>query len=476
MRILLSISFVFLGLQLMTAQPVQITFEVSNYEQDEVMIGYYYGDKQYVLDTLSQTEKGKYKLERDTLLKGGAYLLIFKPDLTYMEFLVNKVEDQVFTLKVDATNPSKPTFESSDDNSKFYDYLIFLDTQRKRNEALQKEKDSLATLMQPIEELEKEMLQINEEVLAYQQSLVNNYPEYISAKLIKSNFQINIPEYEGDEKEVKLKRYRYYKDHYFDNVDLGDPDMLRTPVINQRINYYLESLTLQTPDSIVKSVDYLLENLEPAEESFRFYLANFINKYAKSKIVGFDAVYVHIALNYYGKGKAPWIDDENLEEILENARALEPILVGKQAPPLMVYKRDGSPVELYDIDSEYTVLLFWASDCGHCKKSMPDIISFYQKWKDRGVEILAVCTKHRNEAENCWKFIDEREGMENWINANDPFHKSGFRFKYKVETTPKIFVMDKDKKIIVKRIGTEQLDEVFEELFKKAEEKILQDR
>ena len=64
--------------------------------------------------------------------------------------------------------------------------------------------------------------------------------------------------------------------------------------------------------------------------------------------------------------------------------------------------------------------------------------------------------------------------MDGWINANDPFHKSGFRFKYKVESTPQIFVLDKDQNIVVKRIGAEQLDEVMEELFSIEEKKVIE--
>jgi thiol-disulfide isomerase/thioredoxin len=254
---------------------------------------------------------------------------------------------------------------------------------------------------------------------------------------------------------------------------LGDPDLLRTPVLDQRINYFKEKLTVQTPDSINQALDYLLKKLEPAKESYRYYLSSFINEYAKSKIVGFDAVYVHLALEYYGKGKAPWIDGENLAEIVDNAKKLEPILVGKKAPDITVYQEDGTPVTLSKIESKYTVLLFWASDCGHCKKSMPEIISFYEKYKDKGVELLAVCTKHREKAKDCWEYIKDREGMEQWINANDEFHKSGFRFKYNVESTPQIFILDENKNILVKRIGSEQLDEVIQELLILEEKKVI---
>lgn len=61
-------------------------------------------------------------------------------------------------------------------------------------------------------------------------------------------------------------------------------------------------------------------------------------------------------------------------------------------PDITSFSQDNTPVRLYDIKSPYTVLLFWAPDCGHCKKIMPDVVSFYKKNKDK-VKLMAICTK-----------------------------------------------------------------------------------
>lgn len=457
-----------------TQTPVDIQIQVDNYDQDSLLIGYYYGGRQLVLDTLLKNDDNQYVLKRDSVLPGGVYLCIFKPGNTYLEFMLNRIEPQQFRVHLDFKSLSNPIFEGSNDNTAFYKYLQFLHQQRERMEALESQRDSLINSMQTVEFIEKQIEQTNNEVIAFQEKFVIDHPNYVSAKIIRSNFNIDIPIFEGDEKTVQMERFKYYRTHYFDFINLGDPDMLRTPVLDQRIHNFIEKLTVQTPDSINQALDYILSKLAPAKESYRYYLSSFINEYAKSKIVGFDAVYVHLALNYYGKGKAPWIEGENLLDIIDNAKKLEPILVGKKAPDLTVYRADGTPLTLSDIHSKFTVLIFWAPDCGHCKKSMPDIISFYEKYNNKGVQLLAICTKHREKADSCWNYIKEHAGMDQWINANDEFHKSGFRFKYNVESTPQIFVLDQDKHILVKRIGSEQLDEVLEELLMQEEQKVLE--
>jgi len=152
-----------------------------------------------------------------------------------------------------------------------------------------------------------------------------------------------------------------------------------------------------------------------------------------------------------------------LEKLISQAETLRPILIGKTAPDLTLYKKSGEVVKISDIDAEYTVLFFWAPDCGHCKKAIPSIIDFYNAYKDRGVEILAICTKTGEDLLPCWEAIEER-GMDIWMNVADQYLRSRYKMIYDVKTTPQIYILDKDKKIIVKKIAGEDLSPVMEEV------------
>ena len=93
--------------------------------------------------------------------------------------------------------------------------------------------------------------------------------------------------------------------------------------------------------------------------------------------------------------------------------------------------------------------------------------------------ILAICTKHRDKEPSCWEAVEEK-GMDLWINASDVNHISRFKSKYNVETTPSIFILDEERKIIMKRIGAQHLDEVMQEIIRlddlKAMEEQMEDR
>lgn len=148
---------------------------------------------------------------------------------------------------------------------------------------------------------------------------------------------------------------------------MTDPRLLRTPFLFERIDYYIQKLNVQHPDSLSKAVDFVLQKVRPAEDTYKYYLIHFLNFYAKSNIVGMDAVYVHLVDKYYATKKAPWTDSAQLVKITENANELKPTLIGKIAPNVQLERRDGVKFKLHDIKSEYTILYFWAYDCGHCK-------------------------------------------------------------------------------------------------------------
>ncbi len=446
----------------------QISVKLKNYEEKELFLGYHYGDKQYLQDTVEKNSNGFFVFEGDEPLPPGVYLVVMAPDNKYFQLLVTN-EEQKFKVFADAENPTKGIrFENAPDNELFYEYLAFLEQKKPMADKLAAEMEAAGS------EAEKKALQdkrsrIDEEVREFQEALIRKNPRSLTAAIIKANLPADIPEFEGTEEEIQLKRWRYTQEHYFDNLGLADPRMLRTPFLFQRVDYFVHKLQVQHPDTIAKAIDHVLARMKPAEETFKFYLIHFLNEYARSNIVGMDAVYVHLVNNYYAKGLAPWTDEEQLKKILDNAAALEPLLIGKIAPNIRLEKRDGTPIELHDIGSEYIVLYFWRHDCGHCKKSTPDMKAFYEKYKDKGVEIVAVCAKFTDEIPDCWKYVDENE-IGDWLHTIDTYHRSRYMTVYNIKSTPQIYILDRNKEILSKRIGAEQLEEVMDRIIEMRKE------
>lgn len=448
----------------------KIEVELQNFDEKEAYLAYYYGDKPYIKDTVQITGPGQFTFESAESLEGGIYLVVLPPNNQFIQIFISE-GDQRFKLKADATNLNGSIkVENSPDNLLFYDYMDFLSELIKNKELLMPERETAdEDRKKEIDALLKEM---DTSVKNYHNNIITKHPKTLTAAFLANRVDPELPEFEGTEEEIGLERYHYIKNHYFDMFDMTDDRLVGAPFFFERVNRYVEKMTVQHPDSICKSIDEVLTKVQPSEKNFQFYLVHFLNNYAKSKIVGMDAVYVHLVDEYYNKGLAPWTDEEQLAKIVKNAATLKPILIGKTAPDIKVEKQDKTPINLHDVKSDFTVLFFWAPDCGHCKKSMPKMIEIYNKYKERGVEVFAVCSKVTDKVPECWKFIEEKEGMDRWINVVDPYLLSRYKQIYDIRTTPQIFVLDEKKEIITKRIGVEQLEEVLEQIIesKKMEE------
>ena len=464
MRITLILGLLLSSIFAVGADGHKITFELKNYEASELIIGFYYGEQTLVKDTL-RTDKadGKFVLEGEEPLKHGVYLLLTQPESEFIQFIVN--EDQEFTLITDKNDLGEVKFNGSEENELFYNYLDFIKDRRVEAKELQAQKERLDSLGKSTDDVTKKIQKVNEKVQSKQSEVVAQDPNSIVALLINANKQLEVPEYEGTEEEIQVQKLNYYKAHFFDHIPLDREEILRTPFLHDKVEYYLERLTHTHPDSINKSLDHILSKAKPAEDNYRYYLSHFLNKYHGSKVVGYDAVYVHLALKYYSNGEAPWVDEENLNKILDKARRTKPLLIGKQAPDFTAKDKEGTAYTLSKIDADYKVLMFWKPDCGHCKKAMPHVVEFQDKFIDRGVRVISFCTDGAKKIEACWEGVEEKN-MGNLLNLADKERRSRAQAKFYATSTPYIYILDREGEILMKRIGAEQLEQVMEEIIK----------
>ncbi len=464
-RTLLFILVIF-SIQLTFAQSgYKIKVDIEDYASNELLLAYYLGDKQYIIDTVEQDQKGLFTFEGDEALDCGIYLIVMEPDNQFFQILIGE-DDQNFSIKTQFKDPIEHMkFKGSEENELFYKYLQFLEV--KRQDAKELEERYKAD-----EKAKKEAIaKVTEKVEAYQNELLQKHRNSLTANVILASKPVDLPEFEGTEEEVQTKKWRYMQRHYFDNIDLGNPCHLNTPYLFQRVDYYVNKLQVQHPDTISEAIDYVLEKMKPAPNTFKYYVIHFLNEAANSKLVGMDAVYVHLVNKYYAKGLTPWVEKEQLEKIVQNAKDLDPLLIGKQAPDIRLNQRDGTPINLYDIKAKYTIMFFWRPDCGHCQKATPFMKEFYEKYHSKDIKIIAICTKFGDETENCWKYVDEKETGD-WIHTVDKYHRSKFMKIYNIKATPQIYILDKNKKIISKKIGAEQLPDVMDNIIEQENNKL----
>jgi thiol-disulfide isomerase/thioredoxin len=450
----------------------EIKIKLTDYTQDTLFLGYQMGNQTFIRDTAVVDKATKtFTFSKPKKMSAGIYLMVMPPDNNYFQIIVND-DEQNFTLTTSSQDFYKDgKVTGSKDCELFYSYMRYI--AEKGNDAKKyselKQKDAKL--------FEEKMKNLDAEVRKYQDELIKKNPKSITAMVIKSTHEVDVPEFTeiADSNKRQMARYLFYKDHFFDNYSLDNPAMHLTPVLFSRVDMFMEKMTPQHPDSINTSLEHILEKMKPSKEMFQWYFIHYLNKYAKSNLVGFDAVYVNLAKKYIETGFADdFIAKENREKIVQNANKLFPILIGKRAPEIKVFKEDNSTISVSDVKAKYTVLFFFAPDCGHCQKQSPALVEFLQKAKEKkwDVKVMAVCTYVGTEKmPECWKYAQEK-GFGDFINAVDPYLISRYKTLYNVETTPQLYVLDENKIIRSKSIEAKQLEDVIDNLIKEDSEKI----
>lgn len=439
-----------------------ISFQIKGLSGGKCMLGNHFGDKQYIQDSCIVDANGKGFFKKNKSLPGGIYLFVL-PSKKYFEILLDK--DQQFSFEVDTIDfIESMKVKGSEDNTLFYKYLSFITKEQKKVEPLRARYQDSNNSKDTADALLKRITAIDNEVRDYKVNYIKEHGTSMLASIFRATEEPEIPE------TPKLPNgqldssfaYRYYKKHFFDQVDFTDDRLLRTPIFQGKLDQYLEKLVIQIPDSINKEADYLVSLTKGNKEMFKYIVYYITSTYETSKIMGMDAVFVHMVDKYYTYDQATWMDSTAMYKIQERARILKPILIGKQCMPLNLEDTLGKFHSLYNVDAPYTILFFWDPDCSHCQKSMPKLMEVYDKLKPKGVEIFAVCTEV--EVEKWKKFI--REKNLKWINVGDPYLHNNFRHDFDISSTPQIFILDKNKKIIAKKLDVNQIEDFMENRMK----------
>ncbi|GAB4421108.1 MAG: hypothetical protein OHK0039_35510 [Bacteroidia bacterium] len=451
-----------LGAVAALAQPgYKIDIEVKGFGGNQALLAYYYGDKQYVKDTVP-VSNGSFSFSGDEALDGGMYLVVLPPKNNYFELVIDK--DQHFSLATDTADfVRNMKIKGSKDNELFYQDLIYIATKRKEAQDLQARIQTAGKGSAEAKPLEEALDRLNEEVMASRAAFIKNNPDALYAKLLLAVEEPEIPEQplRADGSPVdSLFAFKYYRGHYFDNVDFGDARLIRTPVLNQKATQYVDKLTYRHPDSINVALDYIIGKARANDDVFQFFVIHFLNKYAQSKVMGYDAIYVHLVEKYYMSGDAWWVDSATIAKMTERAISISPTLIGRRASDFFVQDVDGRQQHPYGIGADYLILYFWDYDCGHCKKITPQLAKSFARYQGRSVKLFTVSINGDVET---WKKKLGEYGLvqEQVINCQDHRRLSGFDGMYDIRSTPRIFLIDKDKKIMAKQISVDQLDEIL---------------
>ncbi len=460
------------------AQEYEIKVRIKGVQDTVIYLGHHYGDKKYVVDTTTIDSRGNAFFKGDKELHRGIYLVVMPSrGMTFFEILVS--DNKKFSVETDTADfVANMRVRGCRENTVFNEYQQKMAEFHKRRIDINERTEAAGEDEDKLEKLREEGLALHQERLKYLDRIIDRNPNFFFTKVLLAMKDIEIPDAPVDENGEVIDpdfQYHYFKEHYWDYVDFGERGLLRTPIFQNKIAYYLERLVVPLPDSLMVEAEKVISKAYEAGDSlvFRFTLSHLLRYFETSKIMGYDAVFVDIAENWYLNGKAYWADEEFLEKLRERVIKISPNLIGNISPNLMrMQTYDGKFISLHQVRGDYTVLVFWEPDCGHCRKVVPALFKEMQDTlKDLNVKVFALYTQYDREE---WKgFIEKNELFDDdWYNVWDgPMPHSNFRNLYDIYSTPVVYLLAEDKRIVAKRINVDDIKKVIEHDKKRQEAK-----
>ena len=449
----------------------EITVTLKPYKDQYIYLGHYFGKSYPIIDSVKVDQQSRGVFKGKQPLQGGIYLIGFPNKSGFFEILVDK--QQQFSVTADsATLPNGITYTNSPDNELFARYQRMVSEKGMRINSLREVLKTAPTRADSTRLIDS-LNTLDVDLRNSRDRLIEEHSGTFLASLLQAMREPVLPTelQQPTNREDSIKAFRYYRDHFWDGVNFWDGRLAYTTFFEEKLDRYFNQLVTPHPDSVNKEMDYMLGFASINPEMQRFLLLRFINRYYSQRYMWEDAVFVHLYEKYFSSKTYPWLSEQGKKTITDRAYSLMANILGTPATDIELPDSTGRTVSLYALQKQYTLVVFWDPTCGHCKETLPKIDSVYAaRWKQDGVGIYAVAKETEGTRADWLRFIAEKkighwshvyyskEAEKNRVEKNVP----GYSQLYDVQSFPTLYLLDKDKRIVAKKLSYEQMDEIIQ--------------
>lgn len=451
----------------------KINVELKPFKNQWVYLACYYGGIKSLTDSAFLNEEGKTAFIKKDPLPQGVYILASPTKAILFELMMG--EDQIFSVYADTLNiDASLRITGSADNDLFVAYSNFLGPRVRSADSIQQKMKDASPAQKAT--YTSQLQAYNKEIINYRGRVMAEHPQSMLALLFQTLKSVEYPPALATPKTRKdtIAQYRYGKEHYWDGIDFMDGRLVRTPVFENKLSDYLENWISPDADSVIFEFNWMIALGRNDDEMYKYLVGYFVDHYMYPKIMGQDKVFLHVYEQYLSGDtpKANWLNERQMKIIKDRAYMLMANQLGTKAYDIELPDSAGKMKSMYQLQAKYTVVAFWDVHCGKCREEMPRMDTIYNtKWKQRGVKIYAVMVNESSLAD--WPAYIKQHGP-TWVHVHQPAAmrtaeekagKPNFRQLYDMRSTPTLFLLDAEKRIIAKNVSLNDLDKLLDQKF-----------
>ncbi len=373
----------------------------------------------------------------------GMYRLYFDSNNGYFDFIYNH---ESISVTFDANAPeTSAMFDISEENKIYQAYLNKIQEQQYKVDSIQYayfNQDKKPTLKgQYLSELNQ---------LYDLQDLF----EKKSAGTFANNFIKATKKYYASEIIESPEEYlRITNAHFYDYVDFSNQYLMQSSFFVDKVIEYVFYMNVAEDfetdqklkkDAIEKTMQKIDVNYTVKSET----LSSLIYAFASQQNIEMTNFVIEY---YYKKLPENFVSNKFLTQI----NGMLKTAIGVDAPEI-TWDEEGSEMKLSDLSmAQNYILVFWSTGCSHCLNEIPKLYDFTANLSN--VKVVAVALEENNN-----DFLEMTKTMTNWINVLGLGKwENKYVEMYDIVSTPTYFVLDTDKKIILKPQSLEELETYF---------------
>ena len=433
------------------AQSYDITFKLEGMDDSVLYIARHHRDQLLPMDSARHAGNGTYRFRGRKHWPRGIYALVHQDGKKVVgDFCIDG--SQRFTLKANATlTPSSVSVKGCQANSRMFSYLATIDDAKQQMESIRQRLKDPATKAQA----ESEEAELVERMQTFEQGTLYGNSPTLFFRIVTACREDEVPD------SVQNKAYHYrahFWDHLFDTdwSDIHDA-MLHSPNLYSKLNYFFFGMLFRADsDTICREIDRLAARIGDDTALLRYVFDHLEPRYFRStKNIGWDAVWCHMASEYYLKGRCPWATEGTLHNMRYNLNRLRQSLIGAHGQELWMADTNQSPdpkdwISSHRFPTRYVILWFWDPDCHHCQEQSAELATLVDSLRtapDRRFTVYAV--GYESDVDKWKKYL--REHHMPFVNVGGTNVNIDYQEAYNVHGAPTMIILNERRDIIMNK-------------------------